>query len=338
MTASGLGDPVPLWSPDSDTRSTPPGCDKLINLLAATGWDRFEAIGRELLAGPLSYDVMEGKLDEWSALIGSAVEEDPYIDYDDWQEQVAELRWSLEMAIVDFTDHLSEGYVIQEPEVVIPEPDDATLNAERGESGLLVDIINNYEFTGGAEAEAPKDVYSYAEDTAVERPWWHTDEPLSGTADLRFDFEFNRVEGAWNEWVGVGLGTDDWQEFDLSDFTEILITLKTDRDRDVRVRVNSEAYDDDFGDVQSEFGVDFNVTDTPTIFKLKLERLSYPDWAKDDWGADQGWTTTDAEARALVLTRFTGLIFSPAPTRDDDGEMIDEVEVGHLQIDNIYFR
>ncbi len=331
-------EPMSLWEQGGDTRATPPGCDKLINLLAATGWERFAAIGNELLAGPLVHEVMMAKVAAWSREIEGAVREDPYIDYGDWFHQVESLSDILARAVSDFTFHLTTGYTVQEPEEVIPEPDEAVLNAEMTESGLLINIVNNYELIDGAAEEAPKDVFSYGEEHVVEAPFWNTTAPISGNGDLRYEFEFNRQDGPWDEWAGVGLATDDWEAVDIRDLKEISITMMADRNRDVRVRVSSDVYDDVFGDVQSEFGVDFTVTEDITIFKVRLDRLYYPSWAKDDWDEGEGWTTSDREAATLVLSQFTGLIFSVAPNRDSEGEMREAQETGFLQIDNIYFR
>jgi hypothetical protein len=71
---------------------------------------------------------------------------------------------------------------------------------------------------------------------------------------------------------------------------------------------------------------------------MRLDRLYYPDWAKEPWTDGQGWTTSDDEALLVLLQCFDGLRFGPRATTDSSGELVNEVETGYLQIDNIYFQ
>ena len=328
----------PVWEPDSDTMTTPPGCDKLINLLARTCWDRFVDIGETLLDGPMNMDVMLAKIDTWQQQINTVVREDPFINYTDWQDSINELHYALEENIRDFGDHLAEGYRIEPPIESVPEPSEDELNAVIAESGIRADIINNYEFENGASETAPPDVYSYGAEASTHTPAWNTDDPISGNADLRYDFEFVRTAGAWDEWVNLTLGTDSGEVYNLSDLSEISITLRADTSRNVRIRLYSPVYDEQWGGIWSEFGMDFVVTPDPSIVKIQLDHLYYPDWAKDAWESGQGWTGDDGTARDEVINAFGGLLFAPSPTTDSAGEMTAASESGFLQIDNIYFR
>ncbi len=331
-------DPRPLWEPDGDTTAVAPGCDKLISLLAITSWDRFAELGEELLDGPLDRDVMAEKVAGWVARIDASVAADPFIDYDEWRAELETFDDILDRAIADFTAHLTEGYRVEEPIPLIPEPSDEELTAEMDESGLMVDIINNYEFTGGAADTAPAGTEAASEETTETTIEWNTDDPVYGAADLRFGFEFHRIAGAWDEWANLFVYSDEWREFDLTGYEEISVTLKADRERTVRVSVLSPVYEEVYGGVWPEFSVTLAVSETPRIFKVDLDALTYPDWARDNWEAGAGWTVSDEEARASVLARWFGLMFVPAATTDAEGEMLDDVEAGFLQIDNIYFR
>ena len=331
-------DPRPVWDPDQNTTTTPPGCDKLLSLLAQSGWNRFVALGEALLDGPLDFDVMDEKLTEWTALIEDAVRADPFIDADDWKGRVRDVRSDLRNVIADFKDHLTEGYREEAPIETIPEPDEEALNEPHEEGGLEVSIINNFEFESGEATTLDDWAFSIGADASIHTPMWNTDDPLSGEADLRFEFEFHRTEGAWDEWVNLFIETDEHQEFDLSDYTEISLTMMADHTRNVRVRLNSPVYEDQFGGAWSEFGVDFSVTTEPKIYKMKLANLYYPDWAKDAWNAGDGWSGSDSSARDDVIAAFSGLVFSPSANTDGQGEMYDETDPGFLQIDNIYFR
>jgi spore coat protein H len=331
-------DPIPVWDPANETHVTPPGCDPLLRLLAVTGWDRFVTIGQELLAGPLRYEVLDAEVTRASALIEPVIATDPTLDVGQWQVDRETFRGTLQRAITDYAAFLGEGYRIQEPPVVLPEPTQAELDAPMAESGLVTDRVNNFEFTGGAAGPAPLGVFAYAGEGVTFTPTWNQTAPLSGGADLRFDFLFTRVPGTWNEWVDVALCTPGEAEVDVSGFTQISITMRADRDRTVRVRVRSPAYLDSFNGAWTEFGNQFAVSTTGATVKLVFSRMFYPDWAKAAWTVGQGWTTSDADARLVLLRRFTGLAFAPAATTDASGELLDAQESGFLQIDNVYFQ
>ena len=51
-------------------------------------YDRQAAITDEFLAGPFSEQSVTAKLDEWSAQIADAIEEDPLVDSDHWRSSV----------------------------------------------------------------------------------------------------------------------------------------------------------------------------------------------------------------------------------------------------------
>jgi hypothetical protein len=106
----------------------------------------------------------------------------------------------------------------------------------------------------------------------------------------------------------------------------------------VRVRLESLAYEEAFGGVLPEFGVDQQVGVTPRPFVIDFADLYYPDWAKDAWDADQGFPGSDAEALDVVLQHFTGLVFAPTATVDIAGKLGAASETGYLRIDNVYFR
>jgi hypothetical protein len=109
-------DPVSLWVADNTTKATPPGCDRFINLVAATGWDRFVTLGKALLDGPLNQEVMTAKVALWAAEIDEAVAEDPSIDRGLWRVDLETFNTILEEAVRDFRHHLTEGYIVEETE------------------------------------------------------------------------------------------------------------------------------------------------------------------------------------------------------------------------------
>ncbi len=101
-----------VWDPTEEPEITPPGCDQLINYLAATGWDEFAAIGNELLNTHFSFNDMNEKITAWEEQISTMVDEDPNLILSEWETEVEDLRSIIYDAIDDFEQHLSEGYIV----------------------------------------------------------------------------------------------------------------------------------------------------------------------------------------------------------------------------------
>lgn len=107
-------DPITVWESGGEVTVIPSGCDPFINLLAATGWDEFAALGAELLAGPFDFDTMDQQVTAWAAQIATAVDEDPALDLQAWESQVEYLHRVLQKDVDDFRAHLQEGYLVEE--------------------------------------------------------------------------------------------------------------------------------------------------------------------------------------------------------------------------------
>jgi hypothetical protein len=197
--------------------------------------------------------------------------------------------------------------------------------------------MTNFEFALPPLTTEPGYTYAYGDTFATYLASWNSVSPLSGTADLLLDFTFNEQPGTYDEYVGLGIVTEA-AEVDISALTRVVITMATDVPRNVRVRAASPAYDDTWGGIWSEFGIDLAVDSTPRVISIRLDSLMYPDWAKVAWTTGQGFAVPDDEARQLVLQRFSGLVFAPAATFDVNGDLTTDPEPGFLQIDNIYFR
>jgi len=166
--------PVPVFEPWKTLTVTPPGCDKLLNMLAATMWDDFVTIGNELLDTHLQYSEMNGKITAWEDQIRGVVEEDPHFDAYDWQVGVDYLRQILQDAIYDFTDHLTEGYIEETP---ITDPALTELDAATVDTGFDPFGINNYEFGAGALNVAPAWVV-FATSGSTTTALWNEANPL----------------------------------------------------------------------------------------------------------------------------------------------------------------
>jgi len=87
-----------------------PGCDPLINTLAALYWDDFVAHGEAFLDGAFAEDNLNDLIDEWSAQIDAVMQDEPTISYGEWQAAVTALRGHLPKLRSDFAAHLTDTY------------------------------------------------------------------------------------------------------------------------------------------------------------------------------------------------------------------------------------
>jgi spore coat protein H len=327
-------EPRTIWELDGLEHVTPPRCDRLVDGLARNHWPRLTEIGQELLDGPLARAHLDALATSWEAHLQPLIAEDPTLDILEWQRATAELHTIIAARGPSYRAFLDEG-LIDEPPIVDPTvavPDD--LNAPTLDTGLLIGATTNFEFGVAPATPEPAGVYSYGDPLSVFAASWSDAAPISGAADLRFDFTFSRGPGAYDEWVGLGISS---AETDVRTYTKIVVWVSSDVQRSLRVRVASPAYEDTFGGVFAEYGMDFTVGPEPKPIVLDFARMYYPTWAKDSWTAGQGFPGTDAEALDVLLQRFTGIVFGPAATVDGTGELTAPVETGYLRVDNIYF-
>lgn len=321
-------EPRVVWSPASGTYITPPRCDKLLDLLLRSSFVDLARIAGELRTTALGADRMQALADHYRELITPIVAEDPTLDSLAWGYAVDAFADIIIDAGLDFDALLAAGLIEEQG----PDLDAVTLDA-----GLHMGGITNFEFASPPLTPAPIGVETFGDPLATWAAMWNTTEPLSGSADLRFDFTFARGPLPNDEWVNVDMFG---AESDVRSYTGIAVLLSSDKARELRVRAYSPVYDEVFGGIWSEFGVNLVVGPDPALVNVDFSALTYPGWARDPWDPDlgQGFPATDEEAKDLVLSRFTGLIFVPQPTLDGAGELTAATETGWLRIDNIHFR
>lgn len=329
-------EPRVVWTADSGTYITPPRCDKFLDLLMRTSFEGFADAAAALRKKALNPKHLQALADHYEALIAPIVADDLTLNEAEWAAAVAELPSIFADSAASLDALIAAGLVKeQEPP---PDPDAPTqeeLDAPTLDAGLHVGGITNFEFVQAPVGVAPIGVEAFGDPLATYLAKWNTTKPLSGTADLHFDFKFSRGPEAYDEWVNVGMFT---AEADVTAFKGITVLLSADVTRQVRIRAWSPVYDEVFGGIWSEFGVNRFVGPTPVAVKVDFADLEYPLYARAPWTTGQGFPGTDEEARALVLSRFAGLIFAPAATFDGAGELVSETETGWLRVDNIYFR
>jgi spore coat protein H len=325
-------EPRPIWKFDGPERLTPPLCDPLLAELAERHWARFAELGRELLAGPLSEASLLARVEHWRERIEPLAMADASIDPLAWERALVELRLIMGERAASFAAFVDGGLGAEVVPVPIEPPRLDNPDVETLDDGLHAGALTNFEFAeppGGT----PAGVYTFADPRATVAARWSLDAPLSGSADLRFDFAFARGPEAYDEWVGLGLSC---VETDVRRFSTIVVLLAADLTRSVRVRLASPVYTEEFGGIPAELGQDVVVGPEPRAVALERAGFYYPSWAKDAWQAGQGFAVDD-EAIERVLARFGGLVFSPGPTLDAAGELASATEIGRLRVDNVYF-
>jgi spore coat protein CotH len=152
----------------------PPRCDHFVDMLAQTQWNKFVAAGNELLQDVFSYTNMKAKITAWASQIEETVAEDPLMDEDQWQSDVAALRVTMKNAISDFQEHLDKGLI---EEIAIEHLDESTLTVSIEAGPLRPDIINNFEVESGTEGELTSVMYPYTSEGTDISLQWHTDAP-----------------------------------------------------------------------------------------------------------------------------------------------------------------
>lgn len=98
-----------VWDMSGEQTITPPRCDRFLDLLAETHFDRFASIALELLAGPLEPARLLDKVRHFSALLEPIIAEDPDLDVAAWRAQRANFELVLERANSDFRTFASGG-------------------------------------------------------------------------------------------------------------------------------------------------------------------------------------------------------------------------------------
>jgi hypothetical protein len=330
-------EPRAVWEEGGETVVTPPRCDPFLDLLAQTSWSRFVELGNAFLEGPFTASRLLGRVEAHRARIAPLVAEDPTLDAASWEAAVADFSDILLQNIEDFRALLAAGLIEEQPPPP-PELTDEELNVPTTDDGLHVDGMTNFEFAAPSSG-VPAGVTAIGDASAAFLARWNQESPVSGNADLLFDFTFTRNPGTYDEWVNLDLRTA--AEVDISSLTRIMITLRTDVARTVRIRLRSSVFDTTYGGVWSEFGEYYPANTVPRTVQIDLHDLEYPSWAKDEWTDAQGWpdgAAGDAAALQAVLRKFGGLIIAPAASTDPAGELKTAVETGFIAVDNIYFR
>ncbi|MDR0305369.1 MAG: CotH kinase family protein [Chitinispirillales bacterium] len=293
-----------------------PNCDKLTQMMAAVFWDRYVQFGTQFLNDQFRSQRVIDKINRHAQLISPHVTADPVLSHLSWASEVERLKGYIPNLAVKFSNHLhsikseidSSGY------------GDPYTGGSRFLSPVL---LNNFEFAPVVGAvDWVQMYYSQNSETSVAH---NTQNPLSGTADLRFDFTFRSTNspGAWDVWNNFQPGFQ--TAVDFSDLREIQITLRADRARTVRIALGNYSVYSAAG-ASSEYGWEITAHAEKQTLILSMLDLKYPDWAD-----------RKPDIKAEVLKSVRTLIFSPSAQMNSSGFLTADPDVGFLRVDNIRF-
>jgi hypothetical protein len=298
----------------------PPSCDKLTGMMSKLFWDRFKQLGEQFLQDQFQSQRLRDKMERYSKLISSYVDADKTIGKFDWENDAARMNGYLPNLSVKFSNHLnsssSGGGGGDTGENLTSNPNGMYLSTAH---------LNDFELTSAGNL---KDwAKGYVSDNSTVSVTLNTSSPISGSADLRFDFTFNATDDPkpWDVWCNFQ------PEFaapvDFSNLKEIRLNAAADMPRTIRVSLGSyELYT--ANGVTAEYGWDgINVTAQSKEVVLSMQYLDYPSWAP---------VQPNIKDELIKSVKTLMFLFSGRYS-DSAGLMLIDNDTGHLQVDNIRF-
>ncbi|XXX79796.1 CotH kinase family protein [Sorangium sp. So ce134] len=256
-----------------------PGCDPLFGALSQDPAG-YQAALQALLDGPFGEGRLEAQVDEYAALIRSAVEEDalgPGLAA--WEPAVARLK--------------SEVPILRE-------------RLRRFASGTpLVPFsftaagINDFEAADTLELYVGTLLATNGASGAVQGVT--QDAPLNGAQSLLLSFDFRDEAYAWGQYVYFTVPLAEGS-VDVTPLEGVRFWARADAARWLRVDVESPAQTNGISGVRH--GWDVRLGAEPQLIELKFADMALPGWAIDQ-GLDPGDDVND------VLASIIGLAFSP---------------------------
>lgn len=147
-------DPRPVWDLDSGTFVTPPRCDKFLDLLALTQWDRFVELGTEFKDDVLDSPQLRARLDHWQAVLEPFIAEDPTLNREWVEGEQANFRDILDDLAFDFEAYMARG--LQDEDLsnvpqLLPEPTEEEFAEVTPPRGIEPGRVTNFEFDFGSD-------------------------------------------------------------------------------------------------------------------------------------------------------------------------------------------
>ena len=105
--------PRSVWDQSMEQSIVPPRCDRFLDLLAETHFQRFEAIATELLAGPFAAQRLTERVNQLSAVMEPIIEEDPQLDAARWRSERDNFKQLLRLSHQQFESFAAAGLVAE---------------------------------------------------------------------------------------------------------------------------------------------------------------------------------------------------------------------------------
>lgn len=300
----------PTWGGEITVRT--PACDPFFRVLAACDRDLYRRKLRDVLEGPLKEGVAEGWMEAWAARLGDAVAEEGGPGLEKFRNSIQKIQQDLSTIRV-----LIKAEMRGEPLAPMT---------------LATEGVNDLEQVTGLQAMLGTDGMCNAGSSLVHGP--NRKGPIEGKQDFRLDFVFRNEsegpEGAWKQWCMTGFQLkSESQGATLSGGWKLRLKVKADRERNLRVSLDSPRYVEDNVMNGITYGWETRVgTDVRTI-ELDLSSAAYPSWAR---------VRPDVPL-ASVLGCVSGMRIHPAAEgRDSRGLYPPGVsDRGWVQVDDIEF-
>jgi hypothetical protein len=315
MWPQSIYDNVPPWqvTPEScderyaltndDTTLAAPGCDPLFSALAHDLTD-YDAATESLISGPFAATTLAEAVDLHAAFIAGAVAVEP-------GGQTME-RWQTELALLK-----SNVLRLQ-----------ARARARRsGQTASALELstssVNDFEALDEDVLALLPSLSNSATTTRVALAG-AAEPALEGLQSLLLSFEY-RNEGVvpWSHWINLTLHFQG-RPVDLSAYTGIRLTLRTESPRTVRINLESLLYE--AGVEGIKFGWDVAASDAPLTVELPFAGATLPVWAR-----------ATQDELAVIRTRIDGLAFQPPCNGRNSGGLLPEgtEDAGFLELDAI---
>jgi hypothetical protein len=96
-----------------DQSIVPPRCDRFLDLLAETHFQRFQAIAADLLAGPFAAQRLTDRVNQLSAVMEPIIEEDPQLDLARWRYERDNFKQLLRLSQEQFGSFVAAGLMVE---------------------------------------------------------------------------------------------------------------------------------------------------------------------------------------------------------------------------------
>jgi len=268
-------------------------CDKLINLTLETMMYDIELYTKQMTS---SSDIKD-QLRTWRTLVDSYIQKDSAITYSEWE-------WHIDNLIDNNVDEfrrrveydVHKGFFYPElrwSEDYIPN------------GGIVIDQVNNFEYASLVG------VSSVSSDSVTATVTHNEVNTVSGSKDVKMSYVFDDIPDA-NEWLVLHFSTDQWNLVDISAKSELLISVRSSKEKNIRLGFQS--------------GDDVDVLKEVSLRKgTNNIRLSLSELIEDS----AKLSSVLSSVKNLKIVIFPDYI---------DGERKQSRETGSIQIDNILIK